>query len=96
MSQAAPGYLEVHHARADKRTALAGLCARLGVPAGAVVACGDGAPDAGMLSWAGMGVAIAEGSEQAAAAADVVVARDELADLLTSLAGPPEGPPRRR
>lgn len=96
VSPAAPGYLEVHHARADKRTALAGLCARLGVPAGAVVACGDGAPDAGMLSWAGMGVAIAEGSEQAAAAADVVVPRDELADLLTSLAGPPEGPPRRR
>lgn len=87
VSQAAPGYLEVHHARADKRTALAGLCARLGVPAAAVVACGDGAPDAGMLSWAGMGVAIAEGHEQAAAAADVVVARDELADLLTSLAG---------
>ncbi len=97
VSQAAPGYLEVHHARADKRTALAGLCARLGVPAGAVVACGDGAPDAGMLSWAGMGVAIAEGNEQAAAAADLVVARDELADLLTSLAGtPPDGRPRRR
>ncbi len=97
VSQAAPGYLEVHHARADKRTALAGLCARLGVPAGAVVACGDGAPDAGMLSWAGMGVAIAEGHEQAAAAADVVVARDELADLLTSLAGAShEGHQRRR
>jgi hydroxymethylpyrimidine pyrophosphatase-like HAD family hydrolase len=96
VSPAAPGYLEVHHARADKHTALAGLCARLGVPAGAVVACGDGAPDAGMLSWAGMGVAIAEGNEQAAAAADVVVARDDLADLLTSLAGASEGPDRRR
>jgi len=96
VSSAAPGYLELHHARADKRTALAGLCARLGVPAGAVVACGDGAPDAGMLSWAGMGIAIAEGNEQAAAAADVVVARDGLADLLASLAGPSEGPDRRR
>ena len=96
VSRAAPGYLEVHHARADKRTALVGLCARLGVPAGAVVACGDGAPDAGMLSWAGMGVAIAEGNERAVSAADVVVARDELADLLTSLAAPTDGPARRR
>jgi hypothetical protein len=97
VSAAAAGHFEVHHARADKRTALAALCGRLGVPAGAVVACGDGAPDAGMLSWAGMGIAIAEGHETAAAAADVVVARDELAGLLTSLAGaPPEASSRRR
>ena len=97
VSPAAAGHLEIHHARADKRTALAALCGRLGVPAGAVVACGDGAPDAGMLSWAGLGIAIAEGHETAVAAADVVVARDELAGLLTSLAGaPPQGSSRRR
>ena len=51
------------------------------------MACGDGAVDAGMIGWAGMGVAIAEGHEAALAVADVVVARGELAAFLLDLAG---------
>jgi hydroxymethylpyrimidine pyrophosphatase-like HAD family hydrolase len=89
---AAPGdRCEVHDARADKRTALAALCAWLGVPASAVVACGDGAVDAGMIGWAGLGVAVAEGHQAAAAVADRVVARGDLARFLTSLARAPAG-----
>jgi len=97
LSPAPGGRFEVHHAAADKRTALVALCERLGVPASAVVACGDGAVDAGMIDWAGQGVAIAEGHEAALAVAegheaalavaDVVVARGELAAFLLDLAG---------
>lgn len=87
VSCAPGGRLEVHHADADKRAALAALCERLGVQASAVVACGDGAGDASMLQWAGLGVAVAEGDEPALAAADVIVARTEIAELLVSLAG---------
>jgi hydroxymethylpyrimidine pyrophosphatase-like HAD family hydrolase len=87
VSPAPGGRFEVHHAAADKRTALAALCARLGVPASAVVACGDGPGDAGMLRWAGLGIAVAEGHAAALAAADVVVAHAELGGLLSSLAG---------
>ena len=85
------GRLEVHHAAADKRAALEALCRRLGVPASAVVACGDGAGDAGMLSWAGLGIAVAEGHEAALAAADIVVAQAELGGFLSSLVGAPAG-----
>ena len=82
VSAAPGGRFEVHHVWADKRAALAALCGRLGVPASAVVACGDGAVDAGMIDWAGVGVAVAEGHRAALAVADVVVARSELAELL--------------
>ena len=86
------GRLEVHHAAADKRTALEALCRRLGVAASvAVVACGDGTGDAGMLAWAGLGIAVAEGHGAALAAADIVVAQAELGGFLSSLAGAPGG-----
>ncbi len=86
VSPAPGGRFEVHHAGADKRTALAALCGRLEVPASAVVACGDGAVDAGMIGWAGLGVAVAEGHGAAADVAGRVVARGDLATLLTGLA----------
>lgn len=89
VSPAPGGRLEIHHAAADKRTALAALCRRLGVPSSAVVACGDGADDAGMLHWAGLGVAVAEGQEAALAAADIVVARADLGRFLRSVQGAP-------
>ena len=82
----APGSrLEVSHAAADKGAALARLCARLGVSRAGAVACGDGAPDAGMLRWAGLGIAIAEGDAAARAAADLVVPRTELPATLVGL-----------
>lgn len=87
VSPAPGGRVELHHSGADKRTALAALCLRLRVPASAVVACGDAAGDAGMLQWAGLGVAVAGGHESASSNADVVVARAEIAKLLMSFAG---------
>ncbi len=93
VSPAPGGRLEVHRTGADKRTALATLCEGLRLPAAAVVACGDGAADAGMLAWAGLGVAIAGGSDAARAAANVVVAPGELGAFLAGLAAPPAGRP---
>ncbi len=84
----APGErFELHHAGADKATALARLCARLGVTRAGAVACGDGAPDAGMLRWAGLGIAVAEGDATARAAADLVVPRAGLPAALVGLVG---------
>lgn len=88
VSAAPGGRFEVHHAAADKGAALAALCGRLDLKASAVVACGDGAVDAPMLRWAGLGVAIAGGHADALAAADLVIDRDELARVLASLVSP--------
>ena len=85
VSAAPGGRLELHHAAADKATALARLCARRGVARAGAVACGDGAPDAGMLRWAGLGIAVAEGAAAARAAADLVVPRAELPGVLSGL-----------
>ena len=87
MSPAPGGRFEVHHAGADKRSALAEVCRMLAVPAGAVVACGDGPDDAAMLRWAGLGVAVAEGDRESCAAAAVIVGRADLAGFLRDLAG---------
>ena len=85
----APGErFELHPTAADKAAALARLCARLGVPPAGAVACGDGAPDAAMLRWAGFGIAVAEGDAAARAAADLVVPRSALPDALAGLVTP--------
>ncbi len=87
VSPAPGGRYEVHHPAADKAGALARLCARLGVSPAGAVACGDGAPDAGMLRWAGLGIAVVEGDAAARDAADVVVPRAELPAALSGLVG---------
>jgi hypothetical protein len=87
VSDAPGGRLEVHHAAADKAVALARLCARLGVSQAGAVACGDGAPDVGMLRWAGLGIAVAEGDAAARDAADLVVSRAHLPAALGALVG---------
>jgi Cof subfamily protein (haloacid dehalogenase superfamily) len=54
----------------DKATGLAWLADYLGVPRAAVLAVGDNDNDAPMLAWAGVGVALGNGSPAARAAAD--------------------------
>jgi len=56
----------------DKASALRWLCDHLGVPTEQVVAFGDGGNDVSMLELAGLGVAMANGSEAAKGGADVV------------------------
>ena len=53
-------------------TGLAFLTAHLGIPREAVCAFGNADNDADMLEWAGMGIAVANGSPACLAAADAV------------------------
>ena len=57
----------------NKGTGLAWLADQLGLAPAEVMAVGDNDNDAEMLSWAGLGVAMADGSAAALAAADTTV-----------------------
>jgi Cof subfamily protein (haloacid dehalogenase superfamily) len=65
-----PRFLEWNARAADKATGLAVVCELLGVPLSAVVAIGDAENDVPMLRAAGTGVAVADASAAAIAAAD--------------------------
>lgn len=66
-------YLEFIPLGADKGHALADLAARLGLTAAQVAAAGDGWNDLGMLRWAGIGIAMANGRADLHAQAAYVV-----------------------
>ena len=59
----------------DKSTALAEICAELGIAAGDVLALGDGRNDIEMLTWAGRGVAIGDAPAEVKRVADHVTGR---------------------
>jgi hydroxymethylpyrimidine pyrophosphatase-like HAD family hydrolase len=63
----------------NKATALAKVAGEYGIRQGEVLAFGDGENDVAMLTWAGMGVAMAHGNQSAIRAAKRV-----------SPSGPPE------
>jgi Cof subfamily protein (haloacid dehalogenase superfamily) len=56
----------------SKSQAVAWLARQLNIPPAQVMAVGDGSNDVDMLAWAGLGVAIGDGSPEALAAADIV------------------------
>lgn len=64
--------LEFSAVEADKRHGVAALAGHLGIPRERVMTFGDGNNDAGMLAWAGMGVAMPHGRPSARAAARLV------------------------
>lgn len=68
-----PYLVEGLPAGVDKAVGLAWLAQRLGIPPDQVMAVGDNDNDAGMLAWAGLGVAMGNGSAAALAAAKAVV-----------------------
>jgi len=61
----------------SKGNALLRLCTYLGVEPAQVLAFGDGNNDAGMLSIAGMGIAVANASTHIKAIADVLVSSND-------------------
>lgn len=72
----------------DKGVGLTDLCARLGLSPEEAVAAGDSANDLSMLRTAGLGVCMANGTEDAKAAADRVIGdvrEDGLAALIEEL-----------
>ena len=69
-----PLNMEVNAAGVDKGAGLLALAERLGLPASALMACGDGGNDVAMLRAAGLGVAMANAAPEVKAAADTVTA----------------------
>lgn len=75
--------LHVWHEDVDKGRALASHCRDRGIPPEAVMAMGDAAMDAGMIRFAGIGVAMPDGDALAQEAADwVTTPAEAIARLL--------------
>ena len=72
ITRSLPYFCEVLHPDTGKDVALQRLCKMLSVQREDTVAFGNGDEDAPMISWAGLGVAMADGSPDAIAVADVV------------------------
>ncbi len=89
VTRSLPHFIEISDPQATKSAALAFLCGQLGATQERTVACGDGMNDVDMLSWAGLGVAVAEATDEVRAAAGLVVPRDLLGRLFEELADAP-------
>jgi len=64
--------LQIMHATVSKAQALRVIAGEMGIMRENVMAIGDNANDVGMLTWAGMGVAVANAVPQALAAAKMI------------------------
>ena len=73
------------HPRATKADALAELCAAYGIVREEVIAFGDAEADAGMLRWAGIGVAMGNAMEEARAAADWIAPTHDAAGVAAAI-----------
>lgn len=78
--------LAVQAAGATKDAALAKLAERTGVDPARTVYLGDAGDDAGPLRWAGLGIAVSEGSQEARVAADLEVTADLVPEMLVRVA----------
>ena len=88
ITRSLPYFCEVLHPETGKDIALQRLCEMLGVRQEDTVAFGNGDEDAAMIAWAGLGVAIGDGSAAAIAAADEVappLAEDGVAHVVERL-----------
>ncbi|XAM00752.1 Cof-type HAD-IIB family hydrolase [Phycisphaeraceae bacterium D3-23] len=65
--------MQIAHQSVGKERALAWVAKSLGIPAEKCFAMGDAPNDAGMLRWAGKGIAVANAFGDARAAADVIL-----------------------
>lgn len=72
ITSSVPHLIEISNEACGKHRGLAFLAAHLGSPQSAVCAFGNADNDADMLRWAGLGVAVANGSPACLAAADAV------------------------
>ncbi len=87
-SNAGGSLLELSAAGVSKARTLAGVVERLGLAAHDVVAFGDQPNDVEMLTWAGRGVAMADGHPEALAVADEIappLSQDGVAQVLERL-----------
>ncbi len=73
------------HPQASKAHALAELCAAYDIRADEVLALGDAEADAGMLAWAGIGVAMGNGMPEACRAANWIAPTHDQAGFAAAL-----------
>ena len=81
-------YYDIVRGGIDKGTGLADLCEKMGLTLADAVAAGDSANDVGMLKAAGLGCCMANGTEDAKAAADRIIGdvrEDGVAALIEEL-----------
>jgi Cof subfamily protein (haloacid dehalogenase superfamily) len=78
-------WLDLAPAGVSKASGLEQVCAELGVPAGDVLAVGDGRNDVEMLQWAGRGVAMGHAPLEVQEAADAVTGTVEEDGAATEL-----------
>ena len=72
ITSSVPGLIELSHRDGGKHSGVRFVAERLGIPAGAVAAFGDGDNDVDLLTWAGCGIAVANATPACLAAADAV------------------------
>jgi hydroxymethylpyrimidine pyrophosphatase-like HAD family hydrolase len=77
--------LEISAPGVSKASALAGVCAEMGVASEDVMAFGDMPNDLPMLAWAGWGVAVANAHDEVLAAADEVTGSNDEAGVAAVL-----------
>ena len=88
ITRSLPYFCEVLHPDTGKDMALRRLCKLLGIRQEDTIAFGNGDEDAQMIAWAGLGVAMSDGSPTAIAAADEVappLADSGVADVVEGL-----------
>jgi Cof subfamily protein (haloacid dehalogenase superfamily) len=78
-------YLDIVRAGMNKGEAVTRLCAMMDIPITNAVAAGDAANDLSMILAAGVGVAMANGTEEVKAAADYVTLRDNNHDGIAEI-----------
>lgn len=74
ITSSVPHLIEISNEACGKHRGLAFLAEHLEIPQNAVCAFGNADNDADMLTWAGLGIAVANGSPACRAAADVITA----------------------
>ncbi len=80
-----PTRVQILHPLADKSIALQRVAARVGAQRTQVMAIGDAVNDAGMIEWAGFGVAVANACEQVRHLADATVASNDQAGVAEAI-----------
>ena len=77
--------IQLVHREVDKASAVRWIAERKGVPPERVMAIGDAPNDAGMLRWAGLGVAVENAWPQTLAAADAVAPSNDAEGVCAAL-----------
>ena len=78
-------YLDIVKAGMNKGEAVTKLCAMMNIPIANAVAAGDAANDLSMIIAAGVGVAMANGTDEVKAAADYITHRDNNHDGIAEI-----------